>query len=66
MPTYEYQCESCKAKIILTQKMSDKPKRKCPTCKAYALKRLITGGTGFIISNPGGPVLNPGTYDINE
>ena len=33
--------------------MSAKPLKKCPECKKRKLKRLITGGAGFILKGDG-------------
>ena len=38
---------------------------KCPEC-GKSTEKIITGGTGFIIHNPGGVVLDPGTYDKRD
>ena len=51
MPTYEYECPTC-GTYELFQKMSDKPKRKCPTCKSK-VKRLIGSGAGIIFKGSG-------------
>jgi putative FmdB family regulatory protein len=48
MPTYEYECRSCKARFERSQKMSDEPVRTCPECGGD-VERLVGGGIGFIM-----------------
>jgi putative FmdB family regulatory protein len=52
MPTYEYECTSCGHRFEILQKMSDKPKTKCPEC-GKKLKKLISSTGGFIFKGPG-------------
>jgi len=47
MPTYEYECTVCGLRLAHRQAMTDDPVRQCPDCTGE-LKRLITGGTGFV------------------
>lgn len=47
MPTYQYRCKSCSHEFEEIQKISDKPKEKCPKCKKK-VQRLITG-TSFVL-----------------
>lgn len=42
MPIYEYQCGKCGEQHEIIQKFSDAPKRKCPSCGALRLKKLIS------------------------
>lgn len=42
MPIYEYQCGKCGEQHEIIQKFSDSPKRKCPSCGALRLKKLIS------------------------
>lgn len=51
MPTYEYQCVKGHAFEVF-QRISDKPKAKCPTCGAKAT-RVISGGAGLIFKGSG-------------
>ena len=51
MPTYEYQCANGHT-FELFQRMSDKPKAKCPECGAAAGRR-ISGGAGLIFKGSG-------------
>ncbi|HOK40589.1 MAG TPA: zinc ribbon domain-containing protein [bacterium] len=53
MPIYEYECQKCGHKFELLQKISDKPVKKCPECKANKVIRLITGGAGIIFKGTG-------------
>lgn len=51
MPTYEYRCPNGHA-FEKFQKMTDKPKTKCPTCGKVA-ERLISGGAGLVFKGSG-------------
>lgn len=53
MPTYDYECSSCKAEFQEMQRMSDTPLTKCPECGADTAKRVISGGAGFILQGSG-------------
>ena len=53
MPTYEYQCAACGHKFEEFQSMSAKPITVCPACKKRKVKRLISGGSGFIFKGSG-------------
>jgi putative FmdB family regulatory protein len=35
------------------QKINDKPIEKCPKCKEDTAKRLISGGSGFVLKGSG-------------
>jgi putative FmdB family regulatory protein len=52
MPTYEYQCLSCRHKFEILQPFGEKPKTKCPKC-GRKLKKIISGTAGFIFKGPG-------------
>jgi putative FmdB family regulatory protein len=52
MPTYEYRCEDCGHKFEAFQTMSEPPVEKCPVC-AGKVKRIISGGAGFIFKGSG-------------
>lgn len=55
MPIYEYQCQKC-GTFEATQKITDKPLGKCPTCKGK-VKKLISNtsfqlkGTGWYVTD---------------
>ena len=51
MPTYEYRCPKGH-EFELFQRMSDKPRAKCPTCNAAAVRR-ISGGAGLHFKGSG-------------
>ena len=52
MPTYEYECLSCKYRFEILQSINSKPKLKCPKC-AKKLKKLISSTGGFIFKGTG-------------
>lgn len=55
MPIYEYQCQKC-GTIEVTQRITEKPLGKCPTCKGK-VKKLISNtsfqlkGTGWYVTD---------------
>ena len=55
MPIYEYKCQKC-GTFETTQKITDKPLGKCPTCKGK-VKKLISNtsfqlkGTGWYVTD---------------
>jgi putative FmdB family regulatory protein len=51
MPTYEYQCPEGH-EFELLQKMSDKPRAKCPICGKPATRK-ISGGAGLVFKGSG-------------
>jgi len=51
MPTYEYQCPEGH-EFELFQKMSEKPRAKCPTCGKPAMRK-ISGGAGLVFKGSG-------------
>ena len=51
MPTYEYECERC-GEFEVPQGMNEKKLPRCPHCRAK-VKRLISGGSGFILKGAG-------------
>ena len=53
MPTYDYVCEACGHELEVFQSMSEKPKRKCPSCGAMKLARRIGSGAGVIFKGSG-------------
>ncbi len=53
MPTYEYLCGACRARHEIYQSITEKPKRKCPSCGKPALERQISAGAGFLFKGQG-------------
>jgi putative FmdB family regulatory protein len=55
MPIYEYQCQKC-GTFEATQRITEKPLSKCPTCKGK-IKKLISNtsfqlkGTGWYVTD---------------
>lgn len=55
MPVYEYHCQKC-GEFEVTQRITEKPLAKCPTCKSK-VKKLISNtsfqlkGTGWYITD---------------
>ena len=52
MPTYEYECSHCGLHFERQQTMTDAPIKKCPEC-GDEVRRLISGGSGFIMKSAG-------------
>jgi putative FmdB family regulatory protein len=52
MPTYEYECTSCGLRFEKQQGINDSPLSVCPECNS-AVKRQISGGSGFIMKSAG-------------
>jgi putative FmdB family regulatory protein len=52
MPIYEYACGACGHHFEEWQKMSDKPVRTCPKCKAKKVEKLISQ-TSFTLKGGG-------------
>ena len=52
MPTYSYECKSCKHNFDVFQSMKDEPLKTCPKC-GKAVRRLINGGGGIIFKGNG-------------
>lgn len=59
MPIYEYECRGCGHEWDELEKISDSPKRKCPSCGALKAKRLVSRssfvlkGSGWYVSDYG-------------
>ncbi len=51
MPTYEYKCPEGH-EFELFQRMTDRPRAKCPNCGRPAVRR-ISGGAGLIFKGSG-------------
>jgi putative FmdB family regulatory protein len=52
MPTYEYECRSCKHRFEEFQSITEEPIKKCPKC-GKAVRRLFGGGMGIIFKGSG-------------
>jgi putative FmdB family regulatory protein len=52
MPTYEYECRSCKHTFEAFQSIKDEPIKKCPKC-GKSVRRLFGGGMGIIFKGSG-------------
>ena len=56
MPYYDYECTKCRRKFEIEQKISDKPRQRCPYCQGKVF-RVISGGgvilkgTGFYVTD---------------
>lgn len=53
MPTYEYECNSCKHRFELFQSITAGHKRKCPECGRLTLRRLIGPGAAIVFKGSG-------------
>jgi putative FmdB family regulatory protein len=53
MPTYEYECGACGHRFEERQAITARPVTTCPICKKRKVKRLISGGAGFIFKGSG-------------
>jgi putative FmdB family regulatory protein len=51
--TYEYACEACGHTWEAEQRIKDAPLKECASCGAPKAKRLISGGTGFLLKGGG-------------
>ncbi len=52
MPTYEYECVSCRHSFEVFQSMKDAALTICPEC-GKRVKRIIGGGSGIIFKGSG-------------
>lgn len=52
MPTYDYVCDNCGHEFELVQKMTDKPRKRCPRCRG-AVRRRIGSGAGLLFKGSG-------------
>ena len=60
MPTYGYECNSCKHNFEVFQSMKDEPVKECPEC-GKSVRRLINGGNGIIFKGNGFYVTDKGS-----
>jgi putative FmdB family regulatory protein len=52
MPTYEYECTKCGKSFELEQRITERPRQRCPECRGKVI-RLISGGGGIILKGTG-------------
>jgi len=51
--TYEYACEACGHQWEAQQSIKDAPLKACVACGKNKAKRLVSGGTGFLLKGGG-------------
>lgn len=51
--TYEYVCQACGHQWEAEQSIKDRPLETCVSCGAAKAKRLVSGGTGFLLKGGG-------------
>jgi putative FmdB family regulatory protein len=51
--TYEYMCEACGHQWEAEQSIKDRALKKCVSCGKQRAKRLVSGGTGFLLKGGG-------------
>jgi putative FmdB family regulatory protein len=51
--TYEYVCEACGHQWEAEQSIKDAALKKCVACGKSTAKRLVSGGTGFLLKGGG-------------
>lgn len=52
MPTYDYRCTKCKHVFELFHSITDDATKRCPRCKAKAV-RVPSGGAGLLFKGSG-------------
>lgn len=52
MPTYVYECTKCEKQFEIAQKITDAPRKRCPSCRGKVF-RVISGGGGIILKGSG-------------
>ncbi len=52
MPTYEYECTKCGNSFELEQRITEAPRKRCPSCRGRVI-RIISGGGGIILRGTG-------------
>ena len=65
MPTYEYECQYCKEKFEVFQKMTEPLITKCIKCNGQA-KRLFSPGGGLIFKGSGFYITDYRSKDYKE
>ncbi len=53
MPTYDYECPKCGHRFELFQRITEKPRQTCPSCKSRGVRRLIGTGAGLLFKGSG-------------
>ena len=53
MPRYEYRCRDCGKVCEFLQSFLEGAKRKCPSCGKLRLKKMVSGGVGFVFKGEG-------------
>jgi putative FmdB family regulatory protein len=53
MPTYEYECQSCKHNFDEFQGINDAPLKKCPRCGRKKLQRKFGTGAAVLFKGSG-------------
>ena len=51
--TYEYACAACGHQWEAEQSIKDSPLKTCVSCRKNTAKRLVSGGTGFLLKGGG-------------
>jgi putative FmdB family regulatory protein len=51
--TYEYECQACGHQWEAEQSIKDSPLKRCASCGKDKAKRLVSGGTGFLLKGGG-------------
>jgi putative FmdB family regulatory protein len=57
MPPFEYACEACGHQWEAEQSIKDAALKTCASCGKNKAKRLVSGGTGFLLKGGGCPFL---------
>jgi len=52
MPTYDYECEKCGHVFEVFQRITEAPRKRCPTCSGK-VRRRISGGAGLLFKGSG-------------
>lgn len=58
MPTYEYTCKECNHVWEVEHSIQNSPLKHCERCKKDTAVRLISAGTGFILTGGGWAATN--------
>jgi putative FmdB family regulatory protein len=66
MPTYEYECQACGKVHEIFHGMNAPRPRKCPSCGKLKLRKLLSGGAGFIFKGDGFYVTDYRSKDYKE